>query len=55
MPINMSYCRFQNTLSALRECRDALEEDDETDLDEEEAGALRKLLILCSQLAADYG
>lgn len=55
MPINMSYCRFRNTLAALRECRDALDEYDETDRSEEEASALRKLLILCQQLAADYG
>ena len=35
---NMSYCRFQNTLSDLRDCVEALEELDEAlQLDPEEA------------------
>ena len=28
MPMNMGYCRFQNTLEALQECVEALDEID---------------------------
>lgn len=53
---NMSYCRFQNTLDDLRDCRDALIEmgDFERELSEDEAKAARRLLKLCRELADDY-
>lgn len=53
---NMSYCRFQNTLEDLRDCRDALMEmgDYEKELDDEEARAAKKLLKLCRELADDF-
>ena len=55
MPMNMSYCRFQNTLKALRECVDAL---DEIDYDVEklcsdERRAAKQLARLCWQFASD--
>ena len=59
MPMNMSYCRFQNTLEALRECSDALAESDASDptqeLSDEERKAARRLFKLCGELAADFG
>ena len=55
MPINMSYCRFQNTLNALRECRDTLAETGGEYPNDEEREAAQKLLRLCARLAADYG
>jgi len=53
---NMSYCRFQNTLDDLRDCRDALMEMDdyEKELDEEEARAAKRLLRICRELADDF-
>ena len=53
---NMSYCRFQNTLDDLRDCRDALMEmgDYEKELDEEEARAAKRLLRICRELADDF-
>ena len=55
MSINMSYCRFQNTLSALIECRDALTDhycgDPVAELSEEEQTAARRLFKLCHELA----
>lgn len=53
---NMSYCRFQNTLEDLRDCRDALNEmgDFEKELSEEEAKAAKRLLKMCRSLADDY-
>lgn len=60
MPINMSYCRFQNTLAALEECARALEHNTESagdplaPLSMDETRAARKLLDLCRDLAEDY-
>ena len=53
--MNMSYCRFQNTLEALQECMDAL---DEIDYDVEklcsdERRAAKQLAHLCWQFASD--
>ena len=47
---NMSYCRFQNTLSDLQECRDHLDDD----LGAEEKLARRRLLKLCKRIGEDY-
>lgn len=41
---NMSYCRFENTLSDLQDCRANLDDDD---LDGREASARRALIELC--------
>ena len=53
---NMSYCRFQNTLNDLRDCRDALMEmgDYENELAEDEAHAAKRLLRICRELADDF-
>lgn len=53
---NMSYCRFSNTLGALRECLNDLGEmsDPLEDLSEEEAKAFKKLVVLGRQLGEDY-
>jgi hypothetical protein len=50
---NMSYCRFQNTLNDLRDCQEALDEQD--CLSNDEARARDKLIALCVELAMDYG
>lgn len=60
MGINMSYCRFQNTLAALEECARALERNTEDcgdplePLSMDETRAARKLLDLCRTLSEDY-
>ena len=56
MPMNMSYCRFQNTLEALRECVEALDEIDHDieKLDSDERHAAQQLARLCRQLADDF-
>ena len=53
MPMNMSYCRFQNTLEALQECLDALDEIgyDIGLLDSDERRAAKKIAHLCQQFA----
>jgi len=56
MPQNMSYCRFENTLDALRECAEALADMD-GDLEElrgEERVAATRLIKLCGEIAEDY-
>lgn len=59
---NMSYCRFQNTLSDLRDCEEALRDgaldggvDGEGDLSAEERYAALRLVELCGEITADYG
>lgn len=54
---NMSYCRFENTLAALRECQDALNEAGNNPLDglnEYELKAAKQLIKLCRKIADDY-
>ena len=41
---NMSYCRFQNTLSDLRDCEENL---NDSDLSKEEHNARKRLIELC--------
>ena len=49
---NMSYCRFENTLSDLEDCRDALNRCDS--LSEREAGKAKALIDLCREIADNY-
>jgi hypothetical protein len=54
---NMSYCRFQNTLSDLQACNSALGEingDPREELSKEEGKAFERLIKLCRQMAEDY-
>jgi hypothetical protein len=51
---NMSYCRFQNTLADLRDCEEALGED-QLRLSDEEKRAAVKLIKTCKRIADDYG
>lgn len=53
---NMSYCRFQNTLSDLRDCQEALDDGalDNGDLSPDEDRAARALIRRCADIAVDY-
>lgn len=48
---NMSYCRFENTLSDLRDCFENMEDED---LSVYEAPARISLIQLCMDIARDY-
>ena len=50
---NMSYCRFQNTLGDLRDCKEAMDDGDELSADE--AKAKKALIELCADIAREYG
>ena len=50
--MNMSYCRFRNTLPDLRDC---LEHIEDTDLSPAESRARQRLIKLCVEIAQDYG
>lgn len=50
--MNMSYCRFYNTLIDLKDCYYNMEDDD---LSEEEKRAKEELIKLCCDIAQDYG
>lgn len=54
--INMSYCRFQNTLLALRECRNAfveLQSEGGAPLSRDELAAAKRLLIEAAEMLTD--
>jgi hypothetical protein len=48
----MGYCRFRNTLTDLADCADHL--DHPLD-DPDEERARKRLVLLCQQIAQDYG
>jgi hypothetical protein len=47
--MNMSYCRFQNTLDDLKDCWEHIDEN--TELSESELKARLKLIKLCKRIA----
>jgi len=55
---NMSYCRFENTLNALKECLNALEDSSIEDIEENastyEKPCVRKLISLCTKISNEY-
>ena len=52
---NMSYCRFQNTLSDLRDCYHALQDGAAEELSAEETRARDSLIELCRSVTEDFG
>jgi hypothetical protein len=50
--MNMSYCRFQNTVTDLRDCYENL--NDTKDLSREEQNARQRIIKLCQQIANEY-
>lgn len=55
MPVNMSYCMFENTLKALRECYNSEGMDDLGELSKYEIEARSKLISLCVKITSNYG
>lgn len=53
---NMSYCRFQNTLRDLMDCRDALDEiaGNLAELSKDEARAADALIRVCQYIGAGF-
>lgn len=53
---NMNYCRFENTLSDLSDCEDALSSGEafDGDMSEREAKARDRLIAMCRSIADDY-
>lgn len=49
---NMGYCRFRNTLIALRDCYYNIEDDN---LSEEEFEAMKQLIELCKSISEEFG
>jgi len=54
---NMNYCRFENTLSDLGECFEALEEEGLVCEEDSsiEARARKELVALCVEIGRKYG
>lgn len=51
---NMSYCRFQNTLSDLHDCFDALHSENLEDLSRDELKSAQEMLQLCEQFVEEH-
>lgn len=52
---NLSYCRFENTLSDLLDCEENLDEMlNHGDVDGTEYKAARRLIVMCNRIAANY-
>jgi hypothetical protein len=49
--MNMSYCRFENTLRDLRDCYHNLDSDD---LSQSEFYARKQMVELCMSIACEY-
>ena len=52
---NMCYCRFENTVADLVDCYDALLENGIEGLSDDEKRYAKKLIILCKDIAEDFG
>lgn len=53
--MNMSYCRFENTLGDLRDCYNAMVEPDDDKLSEDETRAKKQLIKLCQKIVDEFG
>lgn len=53
--MNLSYCRFHNTLADLRDCHTALTTEPDPFDSAEEAEAAKELIALCKRIAAIFG
>lgn len=51
MSYNMSYCRMENTLGALQECYDNM---DDREMSDDELVARKRLVQLCMEIANNY-
>ena len=47
---NMSYCRFENTVSDMQDCINAIEDGDTSDLSRSEIRALEEFLDLAREI-----
>ena len=52
--LNMSYCRFQNTVGDLEDCYDHIDLN-ENDLSQDEEDARERLIEICVDIALEYG
>ena len=51
----MSYCRYENTLADLRDCKEAMSGNADAELSESERSCKKALIQLCIKIARDYG
>lgn len=54
MPMNMGYCKFENTLAALHECLDTMGDDPDGLSSDRERKSREGLLLLCNKIADDF-
>jgi hypothetical protein len=49
---NMSYCRFENTVRAMQDCVNAIEEGEADDLSSYETVAIEQFLLIAHEITA---
>ena len=54
MPVNMSYCKFENTVKAMRECYEDMPNHEDELSSDYERRAYKQFLTLCRRIASDY-
>ena len=52
---NMSYCRFENTSSDLRDCLEAFRNGETDDFSEHETRGCNHLIKLCKMIVDEFG
>ena len=52
--IKMGCCKFENTLAAMRECANALDEEGTAELSDSEKKAAIALIKVCRRISDDY-
>lgn len=52
--MNMSYCRFENTLNDLQDCAGALDENGMKSLSTDERRAAERMIDLCRDMAEAF-
>jgi len=52
--MNMSYCRFENTVRDMRDCLENIEEYDFTNSSDYENTAFKEFFELCQEVLDDY-
>ena len=51
---NMSYCRFENTASDLRDCKNAIDNQEINDMSSYEQTAFVDLILLCKEISEQF-
>ena len=49
--MNMNYCKYENTVAAMQQCIDGLDDFDASEASPQEVAAYKRFIELCKQVA----